>query len=84
MMTIACDEAVQMLEAGWTVHYVSSQDAICWRSPEGISCDGFYSSSLDDPPRGAVEVARKKGHVVDRMRASLVIGTHFLNMKGGD
>lgn len=73
MMTIATDEAVQMLQAGWTVKYHSSpveefNDKIRWRSPDGLSGSGFHSDSLDDPPKEAVALARRRGDIVDRPR----------------
>lgn len=80
-MTIATDEAVQMLEAGWTVRYIASCDVIRWRSPDGFSTDSYVSTSLDKPPVQAVKLARKKGHIVDRMRASMIVETHFLGLR---
>lgn len=66
MLSIATDEAVQMLEAGWRVEYYPPLDAIIWHSPGG---DGHgYSRSLDDPPETAVNEARRRGDVGDRPR----------------
>lgn len=66
-MTIATDQAVQMLQAGWTVRYRES-DEIEWRSPDGMSGSEWRSQSLDDPPMEAVKCAEHRGDIVDRPR----------------
>lgn len=66
-MTIATDEAVQMLMAGWRVEYYAPLDAIIWHAPDGRSGHG-HSESLDSPPIMAVEEARRRGDIVDRPR----------------
>lgn len=68
MLSIATDEALQMLGAGWTVKRWALYDTIEWRSPDGISGTDFQSESLDCPPLEAVEYARKRGDIVDRPR----------------
>ncbi len=67
-MTTATDDAVQMLQAGWTVRYLEGYDAIEWRSPDGISGSEFRSESLDNPPLQAVQRARDHGHIQIRYR----------------
>ena len=68
MLSIATDEAVQMLEAGWTARYCAATDAIEWRSPNGMSGHANHCESLDCPPEMAVEEARRLGHIKDRCR----------------
>jgi hypothetical protein len=70
MMTISTCEAVQMLEAGWTVKYCKAMDSIEWRSPDGMSGYSFHSESLDRPPELAVEEARRRGDVKDIHRTA--------------
>ena len=67
-MTVATDDAAQMLEAGWTVRRIESSDDIEWRSPEGISGSDFRSKSLDRPPLAAVKRAKELGQLVPRDR----------------
>lgn len=67
-MSVATDDAVQMLEAGWTVRIIKSSDDIEWRSPEGISSSEYRSESLDRPPFAAVEKAKELGQLVPRDR----------------
>lgn len=68
MISIATDDALQMLDAGWTVRHVESEDVIEWRSPGGLSGSEFRSESLDRPPFAAVRMAKSLGHVVHRER----------------
>jgi hypothetical protein len=56
-------EAISMLEAGWTIQYVPWKDKIQWRTPDGISCENWCSTSLDIPPYDAVLYAREQGHI---------------------
>jgi hypothetical protein len=67
-MSVGTDDAVQMLEAGWTVRRIEFSDDIEWRSPEGISGSDFRSESLDRPPLAAVEKAKVLGQLVPRDR----------------
>jgi hypothetical protein len=68
MLSIGTDEAVQMLQAGWTVRYCAALDAIEWRSPDGMSGSELHSESLDKPPLAAVRMARRAGQISDRAR----------------
>jgi len=68
MLSIATDEAVQMLEAGWIVRIIRNLDVIEWRSPRAISGSAYHSLSLDRPPVAAVEDARKHGEIQDHPR----------------
>ena len=68
MISIATDEAVQMLEAGWTVHYSKGFDAIMWRTPWGVAGPEYLSDSLDNPPKAALRDARQAGHIIHRPR----------------
>lgn len=68
MLSIAVDDAVQMLAAGWTVRYCEAMDAIEWRSPDGMSGSCDHSTSLDCPPITAVNYALKRGDIVYRPR----------------
>lgn len=68
MMSVATDEAVQMLQAGWTVRYCALSDSIEWRAPDGLSSHEWHGNSLDNPPGVAVLYAKRKGHIVDRPR----------------
>lgn len=70
-ISIATDEALQMLAAGWTVRYMKATDDIEWRSPSGISRDTYRSESLDRPPLEAIETARIRGDIQDRLREAL-------------
>jgi len=69
MLSIATDEAVQMLEAGWTVRYYAPLDTIEWKAP---ACLGGWvehgCDSLDHPPEMAVAEARRLGHITERPR----------------
>lgn len=56
-LTIRHHEALQMLNAGWTVRYSEAMDDIEWRSPRGIGGSNYHSNSLDQPPFAAVEDA---------------------------
>lgn len=67
-MTVATDDAVQMLQAGWTVKYREQGDCIEWRSPGGLSGSAYRSESLDRPPKAAVELAINRGDLVPRDR----------------
>lgn len=67
-MTISTDEAVQMLQAGWTVRYFAKGDCIEWRSPSGLSGSDYLSESLDRPPKVAVQRAIERGELVPRDR----------------
>ncbi len=67
-MTIATDDAVQMLMAGWQVEYCELKDYIKWKSPSGISCVDWHSSSLDRPPKDAVNEALYSGDIKTRLR----------------
>ncbi len=67
-LSIATDEAIQMIEKGWTVRYLPTGDEIEWRSPRGISGSDYRSCSLDCPPLAAVEDARRHNDIVDRSR----------------
>lgn len=62
-LTIRQHEALQMLNAGWTVRYSEAMDDIEWRSPRGISGSEFHSSSLDKPPEAAVADAFQNGDI---------------------
>lgn len=59
-------EAVQMLQAGWTVRHFEPDDCIAWMSPNGLSGSDYMSVSIDIPPSKAVADARMAGHIVDR------------------
>lgn len=71
MMSIATDEAVQMLQAGWQVRYCKATDSIEWRSPDGFGCSEWQSVSLDSPPEGAVWLARKRKQIIERPRVAV-------------
>ena len=66
MISIATDEAVQMISNGWGVRYNEDRDQIEWQSSAGAG--PWYSESLDDPPLAAVAHARDIGDVEDRPR----------------
>jgi len=70
VISIATDDAVHMLESGWTVRYCPATDSIEWRSPDGISGSGFHSQSLDSPPIAALAMARQAGQLRDRPRVA--------------
>jgi len=70
MLSTRTDEAVQMLQAGWTVRYAKVRDVIEWRSPRGISGSDYISESLDSPPDAAVHDARYAGDIVERPRVT--------------
>lgn len=69
-MTTATDDAVQMLQNGWTVRYKEDTDDIEWRSPEGISGCDYHSDSLDSPPPVAVDRALSNGQIIPRPRVA--------------
>ncbi len=69
MLSVAVDEAVQMLQAGWTVRYNQHADVIEWFSPGGQHDHIWWSESLDSPPRSAIQLARKAGHIKERPRS---------------
>lgn len=68
MLSIATDEAIQMLENGWVVYRDRALDAVGWRSPRGLSGSDYVSESLDVPPITAVRDARLHGEIEDRPR----------------
>ncbi len=74
MLSIAQDDAVQMLQAGWTVRYFEAEDCIQWRSPDGCSGSDYLSESLDRPPIPAVQRAKKEGHIIHRPRGRVLSG----------
>lgn len=67
-MTTATDDAVQMLQAGWTVRYIEGDDCIEWSDPKGFSEPSYRSESLDKPPALAVQRAAANGDIVTRFR----------------
>jgi hypothetical protein len=61
MLSLSVREALQMLDAGWTVRYDPGLDAVHWRSPDGMA--GACSQSLDDPPDVLVRLALDRGDI---------------------
>ncbi len=53
--------AIQMLEAGWEVHWSENLGGIMWRSPRGVAGPVYLSKSLDHPTDIAVRDARQAG-----------------------
>lgn len=73
MLTIATDDALQLLAAGWTVRRVECSqrfkgDAIEWRDPNGCSGWDYHAEWLDKPPPEVVRIGRERGDIIDRPR----------------
>lgn len=82
--TIRTREAIQMLQAGWTVRYRVDGDYIEWRSPDGIFGDPWCSESLDSPPVVCIELARSLGQIVDSPRCDACGAEVPPEHKGGE
>lgn len=61
-ISIATDEAAQMLKAGWTIEHHGPIDKIFWRRPDGVSGSDYMSDDLY-PPAHAVSEAIRLGHI---------------------
>lgn len=68
-MTLQTIMAVRLLNLGWTVEYAEHFDLIRWRSPKGLSGSDFFTTSIDEPPMAAVQMAAKELDDIQRVKA---------------